>query len=80
MEEGKCNLLGGVEKKFDGSKLLGSEPGVDPASRDGGEGHASRVGEDEAAGSGEGGGRGACRDDWLGHTHAEQADSEGDSE
>ena len=49
---------------------------------DGGKGGSAGSGEDQASGSGEGCSRHGLRqeEDWLGHAHAEQADSEGDSE
>ena len=70
-----------VRKEFDQGQLLGSQRGVDPGGRDGGESQPSGIGEDQASGCGEGGGRGSCGDeDWSSHGAAHKADGEGDSE
>ena len=71
----------GVKEELESRDLLGSDPSVDPACRDGGKGEPGRVGEDEASGGCEGGRGCAGRDEErLGHGHADQADGEGDSE
>ena len=81
-KERKCRLLFLSSQELEESKLLGSSSEEEGAGGDGGQGGSGSSGEDETSGGGEGGGGHGLgqEEDWLSHSHAQQADSHGDSE
>ena len=80
-KERKCRLLV-LSQELEESKFLGSSSEEEGAGGDGGQGGSSGSGEDETSGGGEGGGGHGLgeEEDGLSHGHAQQADSQGDSE